>query len=372
MPGYLSRFVDSLATQCDEVICFQHQPRDSQREILDSRIAQGNVTLVPIGRHCAAWKRSLVSGRFVQPLRAYSNKLDVMLVRGPSPLLPAFAGAAQKLNIPSALLLVGSYVDGVDDLPQPYWRKELIRLYGRLNQWQQDRVAGHSLTFVNSRKLFDRYQLLIPHLVETRTTTLSENDFFLRPDTCQGESVRLLYTGRFERGKGLLEMVGAISILIEKGYPLHLDLVGWAEPGDQVINEVMMSAARLGISDRIVNHGRKAVGPDLFSFYKQADIYVIASRLSEGFPRTIWEAMAHSLPTVATRVGSIPQFLGDAAELVDPGSSETSANGIEALLKDPVRRQSMIEKGLALARENTLETRAREMCQALTRWIERG
>ena len=295
-----------------------------------------------------------------------------MLVRGPSPLLPAFIGAAQKLKIPTALLLVGSYVDGVDDLPQPRWRKELIRIYGRINQLQQDRAGLHSLTFVNSRKLFNRYNGLVPRLIETRTTTLTEQDFFYRFDTCYGSPIRLLYTGRFDRGKGLLEMVEALAMLIKKGYLLSLDLVGWAEPGDSVIDSVMDLAARLGVADQVVNHGRKSVGPELFAFYKQADIYVIASRLSEGFPRTIWEAMAHCLPTVATRIGSIPQFLGDAAELVHPCNVESLANGIEMLLNNPIRRQEMIVKGLALTRANTLEARSREMYQGLIDWIERG
>lgn len=369
MPGYLSRFIDSLAAQCEQVLCYQHSPRPSQVEILDSRIEQPNVKLVNIGAHCAAWKRSLLPGRFVSALRRDAESLDVFLVRGPSPLLPGFCAMARRLEIPTALLLVGSYLDGVDDLPQPRWRKELIRLYGQVNQWQQDCAAAKSLTFVNSRKLFERNRTIAQNLVETRTTTLSEQDFFERVDTCQGSPVRLLYTGRFDRGKGLLEMVEALAVLVGKGYDLFLDLVGWPEPGDPVINEVMALAGRLQVGGRVTNHGRKAVGPELFAYYKQADVYVLASKLSEGFPRTIWEAMAHSLPVVATSVGSIPQFVGKAAEIVNPGDVQSLAAGIEMVLESPARRQSMIQEGLRLARANTLENRAKEMIAVLQDWL---
>jgi glycosyltransferase involved in cell wall biosynthesis len=372
MPGYLSRFVDSLAAQCEQVICYQHSPRPSQVEILDSRIKQPNVKLVSIGQHCAAWKRSLRPGRFVHALQRETERPDALLVRGPSPLLPGFCAMARKLNIPTALLLVGSYVDGVDDLPQPRWRKELIRLYGNINQGLQDRAAAHSLTFVNSRKLYERNRSIAKRLVETRTTTLSEQDFFERDDTCQDKPIRLLYTGRYTAGKGLLEMVEALALLVNRGHDVVLDLVGWPEPGDPVVDELMTLADRLKVRQRVTNHGRKSVGPELFAYYRQADIYVIASKLSEGFPRTIWEAMAHSLPVVATSVGSIPQFIGDAAEIVEPGRAQSLAVGIERVITTADRRQAAIRAGLALARANTLEARAVEVLNALQNWLEEG
>ena len=101
-------------------------------------------------------------------------------------------------------------------------------------------------------------------------------------------------------------------------YDAYLDIVGWPVPGDPILEEVMGQAREMGLEGRVVYHGFKALGEELFAYYKKADIYVIASRSSEGFPRTIWEAMAHCLPVVATKVGSIPAFIEGAAELVEP------------------------------------------------------
>jgi len=372
LPGYLSRFLDSLAAHCEELVCFLHQPRPSQREILDTRLEQPNIRLVSIGEHCAAWKRSFFPARFVEPLIVESQQLDMLLARGPSPLLPAFCATAQRLGLATALLIVGSYVDGVEDLPQPRWRKELIRFYGYLNQWQQDRVAARSLTFVNSRHLYDRYAGRIPNLLETRTTTLSRNDFYYREDTCEKLPARLLYTGRFDRGKGLLELVEALAIRVDAGDDLVLDLVGWPEPGDNVVDETLALAHRLGVGGRVVNHGLKAVGPELFAYYRQADIYVIASKRSEGFPRTIWEAMAHSVPVLTTAVGAIPQILGSTAMVVEPGNAQALSAGIASLLGNPGLRQAMIRQGLELARENTLERRSEEMIADLVSWQKKG
>jgi len=266
-------------------------------------------------------------------------------------------------DLPVALLLVGDYMAGIDDLPQPLWRKEAIRLWASWNQRQQLKVARKALTFVNSRKLYDQLLPHVPNLVETRTTTLSVNDFFEREDTCLQRPVRLLYTGRMDRAKGLIHMVEALDHLVREGEDVVLDLVGWPQKGDPILDEIRQFAEARGIAKRVHYHGFKPVGPKLFAFYKQADIYVIASVSSEGFPRTIWEAMAHSLPVIATEVGSIPLFLErtKAALLIGPRDCEVLARAIQRVLHSPHLRKKLISNGFRLAKENTLDVRAKEM-----------
>jgi len=188
------------------------------------------------------------------------------------------------------MLLVGSYVDGVNDLRQPRWRKELIRLWSRWNARAQNKAARQALTFVNSRRLYDELKGKISELHETRTTTLSEKDFFEREDTCQRKPIRLLYAGRLDRGKGLLEIVEALSLLVHDGHDLVLDLAGWPEKGDPILEELVQCAQRRGIAGRVNYLGYKAIGPELFQCYAEADIFVLASKSNfEGFPRTLWK-----------------------------------------------------------------------------------
>jgi glycosyltransferase involved in cell wall biosynthesis len=366
MPGYLGRFIDGLADRCERVVCFLHSPRLSQRIELDYVIHQDNVELVCIGEHCSVPQRFLHARRFTASLRVRRDSLDALLVRGPSPLLPAFVKAAG--DVPTALLLVGSYVDGVNDLPQPWWRKELIRLWFHVNQMQQDNAVARSLTFVNSRQLYEHYAERTTNLVETRTTTLSAHDFFAREDTCAGRRVRLLYTGRYDRSKGMIEMVHALALLVQEGHDVTLDLVGWDDGGTGVISELVAVARRLGVEDRLVDHGRKPVGAELFAHYRSADVYVIASKANEGFPRTIWEAMANSLPVVATPVGSIPHFVGSAVELALPSDPTSLAAAISRVITDGALRRQRIRAGLELARANTLEVRCGELARGIQEW----
>jgi glycosyltransferase involved in cell wall biosynthesis len=268
------------------------------------------------------------------------------------------------------LLLVGDYLAGIDDLPQPGWRRELIRAWALWNRWAQDQVARRSLTFVNSRKLYEELKAFVPALVETRTTTLSESDFFVREDTCAAPPYHLLYTGRMAAEKGLLDLVEAVALLVEQGEDVVLDLVGWPDRGDSVLEFLREQAVARGVADRIRYHGYKPTGPELFAFYRQADLFVIASRSSfEGFPRSIWEAMAHSLPVVATQVGSIPYFVAGAASLVPPGRPERLADAIRALLYNPSQRREQIQRGLALARTNTLEYQVGRVVSLIREYI---
>ncbi len=367
LPGYLGRFIDQLAARVERLDLFLHQPKPYEVQFMDYAIQSAKVQLFELGLHSSVPQRLLHARSITASLRQQSGELDALLIRGPSPLLPAVARAVG--DVPLALLLVGDYLAGVDDLPQPGWRKELIRAFSWWNARQQEQVAARSLTFVNSHKLYMQLQQKVPNLVETRTTTLSEADFFVRADTCQQRPIRLLYTGRMDRAKGLLEMLQALELLVQDGEDVVLDLVGMAEKGDPILDELQTKAASAGLSERVKYHGYHTVGPDLFRYYQQADIYILASLASEGFPRTIWEAMAHSLPVVATRVGSIPDFIAGAAELIPPRDVSALVNAIHQVIHDPSQRQKMIIEGRKIASTNTLENRSREMVDEIERYL---
>lgn len=367
-PGHLGRFLDSLAAQCERLVLFLHSPRPSEMAQMDYALEATNVEWIDMGVRESTVKRNLTARRLLQPFRAAKPSLDALLLRGPSPLLPAFARAAGEL--PVALLIVGDYMTGIDSSAQPGWRKALVRLWSAWNKRQQLSAAHKALTFVNSRKLYDELKPAVPHLLETRTTTLSASDFYVREPRPLVPPYHLLYTGRLAREKGLTHLVQAVALLAARGIDVVLDLVGWAEAGDPILDELTALAQQHGISERVIHHGRKAVGEELFAFYKQADLYVLAS-YAEGFPRTIWEAMAHSLPVIATRVGSIPAYLEpcDCALLIEPYNADAIADAVCALIEDPERRAAFVRRGLALARENTLEKRAGEMMAAIRSWV---
>jgi glycosyltransferase involved in cell wall biosynthesis len=225
---------------------------------------------------------------------------------------------------------------------------------------------------VNSGKLYEQLTNKVPYICEVRTTTLSTQDVFIRDDTCRNRPCHLLYVGRIDRTKGLLDMVEALAILVEQGEDVILNLVGGAQKGDTILSHIVMLARERGIVERIKYHGFKPLGVHLFASYKETDMYIIASTGDhEGFPRVIWEAMAHSLPVVATSVGAIPHFVGDVAEIIEPRNPQALAAAIARLIHSPDLRQRRIRAGRARAAEMTLEVQTKKMIEQIETWIAR-
>jgi glycosyltransferase involved in cell wall biosynthesis len=166
-------------------------------------------------------------------------------------------------------------------------------------------------------------------------------------------------------------MVQAVALLRERGEDVILELVGWAERGDPILEEIQALAREKDIMGAIQYAGSRPLGPELFAFYRQADIFLIASLASEGFPRAIWEAMAHSLPVIATKVGSIPSLVEDAAVLITPGSAETIANAVLNLIQNPEIRQNMIRQGFERVQGVTLENQTGELMAKIKTWLEK-
>jgi len=85
---------------------------------------------------------------------------------------------------------------------------------------------------------------------------------------------------------------------------------------------------------------------DVGRFYAAADVYVCSSRL-ESYPRTILEALAVGLPIVSTRVGGVPEALGDDATYYRPGDVAGLAAMLERMIEDPALRLRMRQSSKA-------------------------
>jgi glycosyltransferase involved in cell wall biosynthesis len=81
-----------------------------------------------------------------------------------------------------------------------------------------------------------------------------------------------------------------------------------------------------------------------------AEVAVIPS-LYEGFSLPAVEHLASGTPLVASRAGALPEVVGDAAVLVEPGDPEELAAALRELLDDGARRAELSERGLARVRK---------------------
>ena len=90
----------------------------------------------------------------------------------------------------------------------------------------------------------------------------------------------------------------------------------------------------------------------LRALYQRAELFVYVSRM-EGFGLPILEAMASRCPVVTSNVSSMPEVAGEAAEVVDPESSDDIASGIMRVFKDSERKDELIDLGVRRAKESS-------------------
>jgi glycosyltransferase involved in cell wall biosynthesis len=83
---------------------------------------------------------------------------------------------------------------------------------------------------------------------------------------------------------------------------------------------------------------------DTAALYSAADSFVLSSR-SEGLPMVILEAMTSGLPVIATRVGGIPDAVGNNVMLVDAQNPDQLAEAMNQMLTDSELRRRLAEAG---------------------------
>ncbi len=101
----------------------------------------------------------------------------------------------------------------------------------------------------------------------------------------------------------------------------------------------------------------------LADLYASAKVFVYPS-LYEGFGIPPLEAMALGCPVACSNTSSIPEVVGDAAELFDPTDEEMMCAAIERVITDTVRSKKLIEAGYKRVRQFSWAKCAQETLDA--------
>ena len=78
--------------------------------------------------------------------------------------------------------------------------------------------------------------------------------------------------------------------------------------GGPLEGDVIALATKLGISDRIVLHGKLSAGQKIFEFIDSLDLYLQFSK-TEGLPRALIEAISRGCPSISSDVGGVHELL---------------------------------------------------------------
>lgn len=141
-----------------------------------------------------------------------------------------------------------------------------------------------------------------------------------------------LFIGRMLRSKGLDDLLDAARRLRAEGRDFRLELLGPTDSNPDAVDEATLR--RWHAAGEVVWHGATR---DVRPYLAGSHVLVLPSRLREGVPRTILEAMACGRPVVTTDAPGCGETVGDgeAGFVVPVGDSAALAAAMRRFIDDP-------------------------------------
>lgn len=147
----------------------------------------------------------------------------------------------------------------------------------------------------------------------------------------------ILSVGRLREKKGLDTLIEACQLLRGRGVPFRCEIVGYGEEQERL----QALIASCGLDEQVRLTG-KLTREHVIERYARATVYVQPSRVAadgdrDGIPNVLLEAMAMSLPVVATNVSGIPEIVSDGRNglLIEPDDPAALADAVARLIDDP-------------------------------------
>lgn len=227
-----------------------------------------------------------------------------------------------------------------------------VHLYNQLDRWslrKADRVVTVCEPFarhlqkigVPPDRIIVRHNMVQP----LRQPPPSELGQLRRTLRIGPESLMVLSAGRLSKEKGHLDLIEAIGLLRDDRDvpPFQLLIAGEGPEREKIEGRIR----ELGIADRVHLIGHQ---PSLDAYYAVADLMVLPSH-SEGSPNVLLEAMAAGVPSIATRVGGVPEIAENErnAIVVPRRDVPEMARAIARLLTDVGLRHRLASAGVAIS-----------------------
>jgi|SaaInl8_200m_RNA_FD_contig_123_21031_length_18162_multi_8_in_1_out_2_6 glycosyltransferase involved in cell wall biosynthesis len=183
-----------------------------------------------------------------------------------------------------------------------------------------------------------------------------QNDVIVDMKTIDKSNIKLLYISNISRLKGTLDLLESIKNIEN----VSLTVAGsfWTDEDEfrKLCEEMKDKVNFVGFADETKKQ-------ELLNTH---DIFCIPSRLSEGSPVSIIEAMAYGLPIIGTEKGCIKEMIGECGYVVNGVLDEKEMNkALESITQDyEVYSQKALENYRSLYSKDVFIKRLEEIINA--------
>jgi glycosyltransferase involved in cell wall biosynthesis len=285
------------------------------------------------------------SGDFERDIAVMVDRIEEEHARAPFDVLHAQYGyptgwatllASKRLGVPNVVSIQGGDGHWVGSCCECH-RLAMVRV---LDHAGRVLIGGESFAREVHERLgtpMERFTY-VPGAVDTSRFTPGEE---------AGDGpVRLLYHGRVDRRKGVLDTLEALARLeTRREWRATISGIG------PDLDEAKALSDRLELGDRVAFTGYADYGrvPDL---YRRHHVF-LSPTYAEGFSNTILEAMASGHAVLAGRSVGVVDCLrdGENGVLIEPGDVGAIARETERLIDDDAHRERLAGAALAECRE---------------------
>ena len=159
---------------------------------------------------------------------------------------------------------------------------------------------------------------------------------------------KIIYVSSIDYYKHQWNVVEAISILKNEGFPIRLDLYGVANKSP--LKKLNKYIDKYDKERNFINYVDEVSFGDIHLTYKNSDLSVFASSC-ETFGQIVLESMASGLPIACSEMSSMKEIVRDGCVYFNPLDSNEIAKAVRKLLLSVQLRESVSRKAHAYSKE---------------------
>jgi len=163
--------------------------------------------------------------------------------------------------------------------------------------------------------------------------------------------IKALFISNFIKDKGILELLHAIKIINSSDFPFSIKLECFGEFTDFEIQNEINSLIK---NDSNIIFDRPIRGIDKFLKIQHSHLLLLPSK-NEGLPLILLESLSQSIPIIITKVGFIPEVLGnDYSYYCEPESVDSIISAVNIYFNNfnIAERNKLFEKYRPYSSEN--------------------
>jgi glycosyltransferase involved in cell wall biosynthesis len=266
---------------------------------------------------------------------------------------------------PSVVHAQGAGHDGIvavrSGYPSVVTIHEIMTEEAKYRWGRADRARHRLLSRLSERYCIQRGKhtiLISPYVAEVFEGRLAGCHYFIPNPIADSffslkrreEPGRVLFAGRIMPRKGVMDLVRATSI-VSRSQKIQVVLAGSLEDR-QYVDRLRSEATNLGIASLLEFRG--LLSEEELRHELECCAILVLPSYQETAPMVIMEAMAASLPVVATNVGGIPYQVknGETGFLVAPGDVDALSDRLVQLLANQSLRESFSAAAHHMASED--------------------